>query len=856
MQNSPTDFFNPAVRAMFNALRTQYLASRGNTAVNITRFDAFYATISQNSFLAARANDAQQTGSLRVIDYLGQPPSQYDSGLLNGRVVRGNFEALQNTNANGSPNITGTLSFSLDAIEAQSFTATFIAAHEIGHAQYAVGSNNAHVAALNTAINFVRQSQYTINRSSDSSNTIDVTAEIQKIVDIRLQEEGRANIIAYNDLASSYLVSGGVITNADRLALLNGTQFGAYLIDPATGGLLPGLALNTAGLIDVTSPNIQAAGNAAKQYQLSNPSSGSHPVVYAAGALAILSSLPSKATLVVDAAALGLVFQNANTGQSQTFAQAVNLVAQYSFLIGSATGVSINQIRDSVTGQTLTIKVDQGQNSTTTSSGAPPDPTNDSPISNALTSALQYNEDRNFDGATGATLPEGVSSRWTKNGWTNVDARGRSVRFAFDDRGRITHSFAQDGLHDLSGSNSPSYGVTVVTKFNESGQAIDTNITLNDNPLYIEFSDAGGILGQQLGYLLAGDNRLAGIAASSALQTIGDNLGDLLDGIVGNQSITKASKDAFATFDSELLTNLKSAGVGALSSYLTAELIGVLGVEGFAGELANTAGGVVINTVLTNIVNGAANPFANIGLASVPTAVASFLGNKLANEVISFDTIGGQLGSAVGSALGVAAGIKLFASLGAIGGPVGALAGAFFGTIAGGLIGSLFGGTPRSGADVVWDEEAGGFTIANIYSRKGGSKDAAASIAATVAGGFNGIIAATGGSLLDPEAVQTGNYGMRKKDFVYRPFSTRDKEAITQRFSGKDGAEKLIGYGLYQGLSDPDFKIAGGDIYMKRALYNTFDMGGVDPQDFDAGLVLGNIATARAEAKSTVYMGA
>ncbi|WP_177198552.1 hypothetical protein [Novosphingobium sp. CF614] len=178
-------------------------------------------------------------------------------------------------------------------------------------------------------------------------------------------------------------------------------------------------------------------------------------------------------------------------------------------------------------------------------------------------------------------------------------------------------------------------------------------------------------------------------------------------------------------------------------------------------------------------------------------------------------------------------------------GPVGAAIGAFVGFIVGGLIGSIFGGTPRSGADSVWDASQQKFVVANVWSRKGGSKDAARSVASAVSDTFNSVLLATGGTLLNPEAVQSGNYGMRKKDFVYRPYSTRDKDAITQRFKGKDAATRLIGYGVYQGLSDPDFQIAGGDTYVKRALYNTFKLGGLDPLDFDSSVLLGNISSAQ-----------
>lgn len=85
----------------------------------------------------------------------------------------------------------------------------------------------------------------------------------------------------------------------------------------------------------------------------------------------------------------------------------------------------------------------------------------------------------------------------------------------------------------------------------------------------------------------------------------------------------------------------------------------------------------------------------------------------------------------------------------------------------------------------------------------------------------NVILDATGGRLLNGAAVQSGNYGMRKSDYVYRPTSARDTDAITARVStkDKDGFAKITGYGIYQGLTDPDFQIAGGSVYAKRALY-------------------------------------
>jgi Ca2+-binding RTX toxin-like protein len=416
--------------------------------------------------------------------------------------------------------------------------------------------------------------------------------------------------------------------------------------------------------------------------------------------------------------------------------------------------------------------------------------------------------------------------------------------------------------------------LTVYKEFNADGSVKNTALRLSNNPRQVSFTDAGASLGSVLGYRLAGGDELAGVLYSATLKTVGGNLGEVLDAaIFGSPDAIGTNIDvALEDFGHEFLSNLKAAGLGAVSSFLTAELVNTLGLNGFAGEFANTAAGAAIGQIATNAFNLATltdpvasngDPlklFSDVNPTMILTAVGSFLGTKLASEVISFDTIGGQIGASVGASLGAAGAVALvtgqgalassFQFLGFAAGPVGALVGAFVGFILGGLIGSIFGGTPRSGADSQWDASQNKFVVANIWSRKGGSKDAAKSIASAVSETYNSILAATGGTLINPYAVQSGSYGMRKKDFVYRPSGGgSDRGDITQRFSGQDAAQHLIGYGVYQGLSDPDFKIAGGDIYVKRALYNTFGMGGIDPLNFDTSILLGNIASAQSYEK-------
>ena len=384
----------------------------------------------------------------------------------------------------------------------------------------------------------------------------------------------------------------------------------------------------------------------------------------------------------------------------------------------------------------------------------------------------------------------------------------------------------------------------------------------------VKFSDIGGVLGSTLANQIVGNNFVAQIGARALFTTLGSDLGQALQIKANGVSLkgpegpkatfSEALESAFADFPGQLFEQLKSQAVGALSSFLTSQLVSAIGLNGFAGQLANTAAGAVIGQILKNsadVIAGVqgANLFQGVSFDLVGGAVGGFLGSYLASKLVKFDTIGGQLGSSIGAAIGgivagtaVIEGAFLGVKLGALAGPIGAAVGAFLGFVIGGLIGSLFGGTPRSGADAQWDASQEKFVVSNVYAKKGGSKDAAAGMAGAVAETLNAVIEATGGKLANPRAVQAGNYGMRGSKFVYRPFSTKDTDAITRTFSGKDGATRLISYGAVQALTDTDFRLEGGDVFAKRAVYNTFSVNQItDPSKFSTDTLLGNLAVAQ-----------
>ncbi|TGX54063.1 hypothetical protein E5A73_08030 [Sphingomonas gei] len=359
----------------------------------------------------------------------------------------------------------------------------------------------------------------------------------------------------------------------------------------------------------------------------------------------------------------------------------------------------------------------------------------------------------------------------------------------------------------------------------------------------------GYVLGSVLGKFIGGNNAVLSTGSSALFGTIGQNV---LEAVLNGGAVitlpSGARRSVFADIGSDLVGNLESEGIGAVSSFITAQLVKSLGISGFAGEFANSVGGAVINQILTNLTrlgdaytvveNGVTvtkhvEVFTQIGPQLVLTAATTFLANKLAHAIYSPESLGGQIGSAVGAAVAGFLDAPMLIAAFATGNPViigVALLASFIDTVVfsviGGLIGSIFGGTPVAGADSVYDANKRQFVTANVYSKHGGSKSAAASLTDAVNNIYNSVIQASGGDLIHAEQVQSGNYGMRGKSYVYRPTSSRDKGTITKSFKGASGGEDLVKFGAFTGLADPDFKIVGGNIFAKRGLQGAVSLVG------------------------------
>jgi len=367
-------------------------------------------------------------------------------------------------------------------------------------------------------------------------------------------------------------------------------------------------------------------------------------------------------------------------------------------------------------------------------------------------------------------------------------------------------------------------------------------------------------IGSTIGNILAAGDPLKSIVYGATLSTVLGNLGEILDNfqrdfkpvdsgsILGSEHYTAAEKidEALRNLPQDLLDNLRAAGEGAISSFLVAEVINGLGLEGtVVGDLGQSAASAALTQVIHNIVSGAVNPFVGVHIDPV-TIIVTYIGSKLADAIWKPDTTSGQIGSAIGSTIGAIQAALIIASGG---NPLVALAVYIQDKLLGGLIGSLFGGKPRSNADLTWNSTTGEFGVGSVSSKNGGSKETASGLAGSVANILNGVVSASGALVLEPGAIRLGTYGMKGRDFIYTATSGVSGGLVTLK-TRETGA--LINYGAYLALSDLSTRLMGGDVYIKRSLAATLRQangnaadGQVSAGTFDAQNLLANLTIAQ-----------
>ncbi|WBO24461.1 calcium-binding protein [Sphingomonas abietis] len=900
--------FNTQVEAMFQALKVSYLASGGSLA----NFTAFYNSISAIPSLVSRFNDAQEQGTLKSIAF---SPA---NGLSN---YSNNYLHWDPRNKwTGVPGATtGTITFDPSALSGNGTTAAgqrdltgaFIAAHEIAHAINATNANKDYISQLNAAATYLA--------AQPQTQPINVTQQVASIMNTEFNEEARASFSAYNDLITALGNAGQPATPAELQTLASSTGYASYFINSSTGLLDTSIPVQANGLISLDPTSVAAGAGLMRSKE--PDAIDNHAVQYGVAALAFMCAQPSNAVLTIDSNQLGVsnskvsfsdallkyigdfktnqvtqcVIRDTASGQQAT----VNTSAAGAPRIvvhdpldpnGPTTSVTWgdddavdgeNSYNDSVTatvdssGKVIGVTIVKGGIAITLTGddlGAAAAQIADlvSKSSNA-SPELQYGDiselfemDSNVTGGgvTSQIDADLLSARLDDQGnlvlsghttkLLTFDPRSSVGRFAVsagqDEYGRdISQEWdvdLQDGSHSYTGITQTSDGDVTVTK-DPNGP---TTIRLTDSPVKIDFVDAAEILANTFGRYIAGDNLLTQTVTSAALKTVADNFGDVLNSVAfdGGTATSNNLAHAFDGLGEEFVANLRDAGIGAVSSYLSAQLVDAIGIHGLPGQFLNTEASQVIDTILKNAADGN-YIFKGLSATSLENTAGAFVGTELANTIADWDEVGEQIGAQIGSAIGATIGTAIPIPF------LGSAIGAFFGDLIGGLIGGLFTGKPESGAIVGFDAVSGTFEVQDVWKKDGGKKAVARQLGNSAALTLDGIIQTIGGELLNGSSVDAGSYGMRAKSYVYWEDGTASDNRM--KFTS---ASDLVQYGVMQAARQMQF--LGGDIYEKRAFYNTLaqplqtstvadadplnEGGDLTKVDFGMSTLLGNLDVA------------
>jgi len=401
--------------------------------------------------------------------------------------------------------------------------------------------------------------------------------------------------------------------------------------------------------------------------------------------------------------------------------------------------------------------------------------------------------------------------------------------------------------------------------FDSLDEAIDTVLQFAHDFFADHAGEVGQIFGSTLGRQIA-RNASEGvqIGASTVLGVIGKNIGELVElRLRGDGTYAGNGSPPPVAFDN-IGTDIRNAGLGAISSYLTAELFDQLDLHGTLAELGQSVFASELSAVVIAVASGGGAQAIGQALQGVNVAnlIGGFIGTKLASEIVHFDTVAGQIGASIGTAIGAIAGAEIGAEYGAFGGPIGAAIGAFVGFIAGGLIGSIFGVTPKSGADLGWDPYSQRFRVSGVWSQGGTPKDGARALGNQAAEILNSVLTQSQARLLSADGITVGSYGTYKKDFVFRTTDANGAGITALRSSD---LETVIRYGAALTIAQMVPRLAGGDIYVKRAIAATLRMAGIDidalpepsetvagslaalaiASQFDISVLVGNLAVAQ-----------
>gem|GEM_PF-2249576 len=354
-----------------------------------------------------------------------------------------------------------------------------------------------------------------------------------------------------------------------------------------------------------------------------------------------------------------------------------------------------------------------------------------------------------------------------------------------------------------------------------TGQITAAQIQLDQNVIAAGGS-IGQIFGSAIGNALAPNDPFQRILTNTVAGLIGQKL---LQTFTASLTID-ASRFVVSDFAGVSGLDVAHAGIGAISSFLTAELGHEMGLTGLSGQLfTGITGGVtgsVLNQVVDKIATGvsfsAAIDAINWGTAVTQAGynVASIVGAYLGRELVPAQThegaVGGQLLGAVGSAIGIS--IVLANALGTVLNFVVPGVGSLIGTVVGTLIGDAFGSHPHPAAvDLI--APAGylyGYDHSQLSASDGGDYRIPDQMKDPTLAIINAYLTAVKGAALDQSKQAIIGY-TTAPDFRYLSGTPGHPE---RTFIDVNDAVHAVALDVLQHT-----EVIGGDLLMKRAHQNS-----------------------------------
>lgn len=350
--------------------------------------------------------------------------------------------------------------------------------------------------------------------------------------------------------------------------------------------------------------------------------------------------------------------------------------------------------------------------------------------------------------------------------------------------------------------------------------------------------DIGLAFGTALGRMLVDDDPVLEIVTGSLLGATALEFGAALGFEVGSptafggaEGVENATESGWTAFKDNYGQLVQGAAIGSFSSYFAAELGETLGLEGLTADVFNAGVGGVLQLALNNFVPQAgvfslleganlSKAFSKLqSLVEAPgqiggafaNGVQSFFTAKLASNVVSAETQAGAVLGSLGSAIGSA-----------YLGPVGSFVGQVIGTFIGNLFGRRNPRIPVADAEVVLALPSARYELGAQSAVDNGDVDLVLSMATASRDTLNGLIELITQS--DEDAIvsntwsPTQAYGHSGGQLWVKLDENQNGTFQTSERYDVDSADEAVDMGVLWAL--PATEIIGGDLYLKRALYD------------------------------------